>query len=65
MGAALLAGWAIGVHSDLTAAADAWVHLGEPVAPDPARAGLYRLRTKRYADLLHRLNAWAEDRAGP
>ncbi len=62
MGAALLAGWAAGVHDDVAMAAESWVQLGQATEPDRALAGLYWRRTVRYAELLDCLQSWAEDR---
>lgn len=61
VGAALLAGFAVGHFTDLASAANCWIELGEALDPDPERAAHYDHRIARYADLLKHLNCWAED----
>ena len=55
MGAALVAAAAASAIQDLAAAARSWVHLGRAVLPTGEGNGLYRARTRRYAELLKAL----------
>lgn len=59
MGAALLAGYGVGVVKDLQEAAARWVRTGTVTEPDPARAAVARRRLARYEELLAALNRWA------
>jgi xylulokinase len=64
MGAALLAGFGVGVFGDLAAAAGRWVQTTDAAQAQAEHAGYYRRRAARYASLLTHLNRWAEGDAG-
>lgn len=56
LGAAMLAGWGVGLLPSLPAAAKQWVAPGQVVRPDRAMAGYYRKRMEVYQTLLKRLD---------
>jgi xylulokinase len=58
MGAALVAGAAVGVLPNLAAAAKSWARLGSERLPDPALAPLYASRLGRYKSLLRALSGF-------
>jgi hypothetical protein len=51
-GAAMLAGFGVGIFRDLDRTAGAWIGKQGMVRPDRAMAGHYAARLKRYAQLL-------------
>lgn len=59
LGAALLAGFGVGIFSSLDAAAQAWIETGAAVRPNRALAGHYQDRQTRYRRLLELLDQWA------
>ena len=56
MGAALLAGFGVGVFADLRSAAKRWITAGRRVRPHAAAAPFYARRLARYESLLQRLD---------
>jgi len=56
MGAALLAGFGVGVFADLRSAAKRWITAGRRVRPHAAAAPFYAQRLARYESLLQRLD---------
>jgi xylulokinase len=58
LGAALLAGFGVGVFSSLTAAAGEWIETGGRVRPNRQLGPLYAERLRRYRRLLELLDAW-------
>jgi xylulokinase len=59
LGAALLAGWGVGLFDNLDAAARAWIKTGQAVCPDPALAAHYRGRLAGYERLLDQMDGWS------
>ena len=59
LGAALVAGFGVGVVKDLEAATRKWIGTGRAFQPDPRLAGCYEARLESYERLLEVLNAWA------
>jgi xylulokinase len=60
LGAALLAGFGVGVFPDLDRAARKWIATGRRTAPDRKHARHYARRFDRYQELLELLNHWSE-----
>jgi sugar (pentulose or hexulose) kinase len=60
MGAAMLAGYGVGLFESLEQAAARWIGRGRPVRPAKELAAHYQMRVIRYKSLLERLNQWAE-----
>ncbi len=60
LGAALLAGYGVGLIGDLDDAARQWIRTGGAVRPDPALAAHYRLRVDRYRRLLDAMLKWSD-----
>ncbi len=60
LGAALLAGFGVGLIGDLDAAARRWIATAEPVPPQPALAAHYCARLDRYRRLLDALEQWSD-----
>jgi xylulokinase len=60
LGAALLAGYGVGVLPDLDAAARRWIATGRARPPNRALAERCRARFERYERLLEILNQWTE-----
>lgn len=60
LGAALLAGFGVGLIKDLDATARQWIGTGRAFRPDPRQAGSYQARLDRYQRLLAMLNAWSD-----
>lgn len=58
LGAALLAGFGVGLFTSLDAAAAEWIETGQPLRPNRALAGHYRVRLDRYRRLLAVLDEW-------
>lgn len=58
LGAALLAGYGVGLFPNLAAAAAAWVKPGRQVPPDRTRRAYYAARLARYKELLESLHQW-------
>ena len=56
LGAALLAGFGVGLLQDLPAAAKQWLELGETTPPMPARTSFYQQRIARYAEFMKAIN---------
>jgi xylulokinase len=56
LGAAMLAGWGVGVLSSLPQAAKQWIPLGETTRPRKPLAACCARRLERYESLLHSLN---------
>ena len=61
MGSAMLAGFGVGLFSDLNAAACRWVRVLPGAAPDRGYAAHYRKRIQRYRQLLGILNRFHND----
>lgn len=59
MGSALLAGYGLGLFSNLADTADQWVSLSKAAEPDISTKSYYTERKKRYEQLMLALNAWA------
>ena len=59
MGAAMLAGFGVGLFKSLTDAAARWVHLGRSQRPEKEMTARYRNMVARYERLLDSLNAFA------
>ena len=55
-GAAMVAGFGVGVLKDLPSAANQWIRLGRTTLPDAAQAGHYARRLARYRRLLNVLD---------
>jgi xylulokinase len=60
LGAALLAGYGVGLFKSLPAAAGKWIGLGKAFKPDRKLAAHYRVRLKTYRHVLEALNTWSE-----
>ena len=60
MGAALLAGYGVGLFNRLETAAAQWIHKGDSVRPARKLAAHYQTRLDRYRRLLECLDQWAE-----
>jgi xylulokinase len=58
LGAALLAGYGVGLFRSLDAAAGDWIRTGHVVRPDRKRASHYEARLVRYRRLLEVLQQW-------
>ena len=58
MGAALLAGFGVGLFKDIDRAAHKWIKRGTVTQPDLNETGCYSKRLKRYRELLDQLNHW-------
>jgi xylulokinase len=63
MGAAILAGYGVGLFKRLEAAAARWIRRGNVVRPSRKLGSHYRMRLARYTGLLECLNQWAETSA--
>ncbi|MBM3861897.1 MAG: xylulose kinase [Verrucomicrobia bacterium] len=59
MGAALVAGFGVGLFKDLDASARAWIKTGRVTLPQRKLAGHYARRLARYERLLEELNQWS------
>jgi xylulokinase len=59
LGAALLAGYGIGLIEDLDMTARKWVEVGTIFPPDRRRIEHYESRLRRYQSLLETLNNWS------
>ncbi len=55
LGAAILAGQAVGLIQDLPAAAQQWAKAGKAIRPRPGRTRILKQRLDRYQRLLHQL----------
>jgi len=60
MGAALLAGFGVGLVDDLDKAATQWIATGVAASPDRRLARLYEVRYRRYVALLNKMNEWSD-----
>lgn len=60
LGAALLAGFGVGLFRSLDAAACEWINTGHVVRPDRKQAAHYQARLDRYRRLLEALQSWSE-----
>ena len=58
LGAALLAGYGVGLFRSLDAVASDWIQTGHVVRPDRKRASHYETRLARYRRLLELLQEW-------
>ena len=58
-GAAMLAGWGVGLIKDLPSASAAWVTTGKSYRPRSSLSAHYRRRRKRYEQLIQTLNVWS------
>jgi xylulokinase len=65
LGAALLAGYGVGLIGNLDATAQRWVGRGATVAPRPALAAHYCARLDRYRRLLDAMQPWCDRAEGP
>jgi xylulokinase len=63
LGAALLAGYGVGLFSKLEVAAARWIGKGEVVRPSRRLDSHYQTRLARYVRLLQHLNQWAESQS--
>lgn len=61
LGAALLAGFGIGLFADLHEAAEAWIKPGRCVRPQRTLRAHYAERLRRYEQLLELLQQWTPD----
>jgi xylulokinase len=59
-GAALLAGFGIGLFPDLGVAAQKWIELGGTIKPLPTEVEFFSRRLSRYRSLLSLLSAWSQ-----
>jgi xylulokinase len=64
LGAALLAGFGVGLIADLDAAARRWVGRGAALAPRPALAAHYCARLDRFRRLLDAMQPWCDQAEG-
>jgi xylulokinase len=64
LGAALLAGYGVGLIGDLDAAAQRWIGTDNSVQPEPALAAHYRVRVDRYRRLLDAMQKWSDPAMG-
>lgn len=60
LGAAMLAGFGVGLFDDLDKTAAKWVRTGKSIPANPRMAQHYRQRLERYERLLAALQQWAE-----
>ena len=60
MGAAMLAGFGVGLLRDLNKAATQWIETGAATSPNRRLTRLYAARYGRYVDLLNKLNEWSD-----
>jgi len=60
LGAALLAGYGVGLIGDLDDAARQWIRTDDAVRPEPALAAHYRARVDRYRRLLDLMQKWSD-----
>ena len=58
LGAALVAGFGVGLFRDLDVAAGAWIKAGRVTLPERKLSGYYAKRLRRYERLLEGLNQW-------
>lgn len=65
LGAALLAGYGVGLFRDLDAAARRWIKTEHAVRPDRSRAPHYRVRLASYQRLLRLMGEWSENGVHP
>jgi len=65
LGAAMLAGWGVGVLPNLPDAAGQWIALGETTRPRKHAADFYARRLERYESLLRLLDPANQDRPIP
>ena len=61
MGSALLAGFGVGLFSDLGEAAAQWIELGSSISPSPEKAAFYQQRIRRYAAFMDAINKVSEE----
>lgn len=61
LGAALLAGFGVGLFSDLAAAAQQWILMGATTMPDLKKMPLYQQRIARYAKFIEAINHVSEE----
>jgi xylulokinase len=64
LGAALLAGYGVGLIGDLDDAARKWIRTDDAVRPQPAFAAHYRMRVDRYRRLLDAMQKWSDPAMG-
>ncbi len=64
LGAAMLAGWGVGLLPGLPEAARQWIALGETTRPRKSLADFYARRLERYESLLRRLEPWSDTGIG-
>jgi len=64
LGAALLAGYGVGLIADLDDAARKWIRTDDAVRPQPAFAAHYRMRVDRYRLLLDAMQNWSDPAMG-
>jgi xylulokinase len=60
LGAALVAGYGVGLVKDLDATARRWIRAGRAVKPDPRWRGHYETRRAAYESALNLLNTWSK-----
>lgn len=60
LGSALLAGFGVGLFTDLTETAQRWITKGNTTSPNPKRFGFYQQRITRYADFMETINKVSE-----
>jgi xylulokinase len=65
MGAAMLAGFGVGLFTSLEEVASRWIGLGQRVQPAKEMAAHYQTRAIRYQRLLEHLNQWTETQSEP
>ncbi len=63
LGSALLAGFGVGLFSNLDRAASQWIEMGDTIQPDPKKSSFYQHRIVRYADFMDAINRVSETRA--
>jgi len=60
LGSALLAGFGVGMFTDLTEAAKQWIEMGDTTKPNLERSSFYQKRIARYADFMDAINRISE-----
>jgi xylulokinase len=60
LGSALLAGFGVGLFTDLTETAKQWIIMGNTTTPKPERLHFYQQRIARYADFMEAINRVSE-----
>ena len=59
MGVAMLAGYGVGVFTDLDRTAREWIRTGSVFSPNRQMATHYAIRSERYQQLLELMHQWS------